>query len=277
MASSGNASRFRRRIGGAGLATAALLVATGCSARETLFIGIPEPATEEGILIEDLWEGAWVAAWPVGILVWGLMIVAIIFFARRKRNNIPEQTAYNLPLEVMYTVAPLIMIFGLFWFAARDGSEILSVDKPSDHTVNVVGFRWSWAFNYVEEDTFEIGTPQDDPMLWLPVDEPVRIDLTSPDVIHSFWVPAWLFKKDVIPGKMNSFIVTPNKEGEFVGKCAELCGVDHSRMLFDVKVVPRAEFEAHMEDLRAAGNSGQLETGRVGTSGVPGVEGRTSE
>ncbi|MCH9718302.1 MAG: cytochrome c oxidase subunit II [Actinomycetia bacterium] len=254
-----------------------MLVATGCSARETLFIGIPEPATEEGILIEDLWEGAWVAAWPVGMLVWGLMIVAIILFARRKRSGIPEQTAYNLPLEVMYTVAPLIMIFGLFWFAARDGSEILSVDKPSDHTVNVVGFRWSWAFNYVEEDTFEIGTPQDDPMLWLPVDEPVRIDLTSPDVIHSFWVPAWLFKKDVIPGKMNSFIVTPNKQGEFVGKCAELCGVDHSRMLFDVKVVPRAEFEAHMEDLRAAGNSGQLETGRVGTSGVPGVEGRTSE
>ncbi len=277
MASSGSAPRIRRRIAGAGLATAALLVATGCTARETLFIGIPEPATEEGILIEDLWEGAWVAAWPVGILVWGLMIVSIIFFARRKRNTVPEQTAYNLPLEVMYTVAPLIMIFGLFWFAARDGSEILSVDKPSDHTVNVVGFRWSWAFNYVEEDVYEIGTPQDDPMLWLPVDEPVRIDLPSPDVIHSFWVPVWLFKKDVIPGKMNSFIVTPNKEGEFVGKCAELCGVDHSRMLFDVKVVPRAEFEDHMDDLRAAGNSGQLETGRVGTSGVPGVEGRSSE
>ena len=255
----------------------ALLVATGCSARETLFIGIPEPATDEGILIEDLWEGAWAAAWPVGILVWGLMIISIIFFARRKRNEVPEQTAYNLPLEVMYTVAPLIMIFGLFWFAARDGSEILSVDKPSDHTVNVVGFRWSWAFNYVEEDVYEIGTPDDDPMLWLPVDEPVRIDLTSPDVIHSFWVPAWLFKKDVIPGKMNSFIVTPNKQGEFVGKCAELCGVDHSSMLFDVKVVPRTEFEAHMAELRKSGNTGQLETGRVGTSGVPGVEGRTSQ
>ena len=277
MAKSSSASQGRRRLGILGLGTAGLITLTGCSARETLFIGIPEPATKEGQIIEDLWEGAWVAAWPVGILVWGLMIISIIFFARRKKDEVPEQTAYNLPLEVLYTVAPLIMIFGLFWFAARDGSEILSTEKESDHSVNVVGFRWSWAFNYIEEDVYELGTPQDDPVLWLPVDEPVRIDLTSPDVIHSFWIPAWLFKKDVIPGKLNQFVVTPNKEGDFVGKCAELCGVDHSRMLFDVKVVPRAQFEEHMAELRAKGQTGQLETGRVNTSGAPGPFGVSAE
>ncbi len=262
MAKSSSASRSRRRLGILGLGTAGLITLTGCSARGTLFIGIPEPATKEGQIIEDLWEGAWVAAWPVGILVWGLMIISIIFFARRKKDEVPEQTAYNLPLEVLYTVAPLIMIFGLFWFAARDGSEILSTEKESDHSVNVVGFRWSWAFNYIEEDVYELGTPQDDPVLWLPVDEPVRIDLTSPDVI---------------PGKLNQFVVTPNKEGDFVGKCAELCGVDHSRMLFDVKVVPRAQFEEHMAELRAKGQTGQLETGRVSTSGAPGPFGVSAE
>ena len=73
----------------------------------------------------------------------------------------PEQTAYNLPIEILYTVAPLIMIFGLFWFTARDQSEILAIKNDGRHVVvNVVGFRWSWAFNYVDEDVYDIGTPR---------------------------------------------------------------------------------------------------------------------
>jgi cytochrome c oxidase subunit II len=256
-----------------GVAAATLLVTTGCSARDVLFIGLPEPATEEAEIVESLWEGAWVAAWPVGILVWGLMIVAIILYSRRNREDMPEQVRYNLPIEILYTVAPLIMIFGLFWFTARDQAEILDLSDDQAQTVNVVGFRWSWGFNYKDYDTYEVGTPQEFPTLWLPVDEKVRFELTSPDVIHSFWVPDWLFKMDVIPGKMNQFQVTPNKEGEFAGKCAELCGVDHSRMLFNVRVVPRAEFEAHMDELRKSGQSGQLETGRANQEGqVEGVK-----
>ncbi len=265
----------RRTRGWTALGVGALLLTTltGCTANEVFFIDLPEPASQEAEIVKSLWDGAWIAAWLVGLLVWGLLIFAIIAYSRRRRPDMPEQTAYNLPLEVLYTVAPLIMIFGLFWFTARDQSEILSVEDDQTHTVNVVGFRWSWAFNYVDEDVYDIGTPDEFPTLWVPVDEKVRFELTSPDVIHSFWVPQWLFKMDVIPGKLNQFEITPTQAGEFPGKCAELCGVDHSRMLFNVKVVPRAEYEAHMAQLRKDGFTGQLDTGRVNDSGMPGPEG----
>jgi cytochrome c oxidase subunit 2 len=99
--------------------------------------------------------------------------------------------------------------------------------------------------------------------MYLPKDETVRFELTSPDVIHSFWVPAFYHKMDVIPGRVNKFELTPNKLGTFAGKCTELCGADHSRMLFDVKVVSRAEYEAHIQSLRDAGQIGVLESGRT--------------
>ena len=82
--------------------------------------------------------------------------------------------------------------------------------------------------------------------------------LTARDVIHSFWVPAFLQKMDMIPGRVNRFQVTPTQEGTFKGKCAELCGAYHSQMLFNVKVVSRAEYEQHMDELRAKGQSGLL-------------------
>ena len=93
----------------------------------------------------------------------------------------------------------------------RDRLTQLS-DDP-DHTVNVVGFRWSWAFNYVDEDVYDVGTPDEFPTLYLPVNETIRFQLTSPDVIHSFWVPAFLFKMDVIPGRLNEFEMTPEQGG----------------------------------------------------------------
>lgn len=250
------------------MAGAIALSATSCSFREIAFIDLPEPATEEANTIQSLWEGAWLAAWAVGILTWGLMLWAFFAYRRRKNDDrVPEQTRYNIPIEVLYTFAPLIMIFGLFFFTARDQSEITKLTDDYDRTVQVVGFRWSWTFNYVDENAYEIGTPQEFPTLWLPVDEKVRFELTSPDVVHSFWVPDWLFKMDVIPGQQNEFEVTPNTEGEFAGKCAELCGTDHSRMLFNVKVVSREEFDDHIEELKANGQSGQLETGRVNREG----------
>ena len=104
-------------------------------------------------------------------------------------------------------------------------------------------------------------------MSQLPVDERVRFTLSSPDVIHSFWIPAMLFKLDVVPGQTNQFELTPNQIGTYAGKCAELCGVDHSRMLFNVKVVSREDYEAHVAQLKANGQSGQLETPRISTEG----------
>ncbi len=264
------ASRLTRRRSAAVIAVVvgAALLTSGCTANEAFFFDLPEPATVEAPIIQNLWNGSWIAAWAVGIFTWALMIWAAIAYRRRHRDEIPEQTQYNVPIEVLYTIVPLIMILGLFWFTARDQTEILSMENDQSQTVNVVGFRWSWAFNYLDEDVYDIGLPvgesttNEPPTLVLPVNEKIRFELTSPDVIHSFWVPNWLFKMDVIPGKTNAFEVTPDKVGTFPGRCAELCGTDHARMLFNVKVVDRSEFNQHVAALRAKGQTGFIESDR---------------
>lgn len=252
-------------------ATTIALVASGCTANEAFFFDLPTPATEEAPIIQNLWQGSWIAAWAVGAVTLILLIWAMIAYRRRNNSEVPEQTKYNVPIEMLYTIVPLVMILGLFWFTAKDQSEILTLENDQKQTVNVVGWKWSWGFNYIDEEVFESGTPDYIPTLVLPVNEKVRFELTSPDVIHSFWVPAFLFKMDVIPGKTNVFELTPNKLGTFPGKCAELCGTYHSGMLFNVKVVERPEFEAYVESLKARGNTGLLDTGRTNNDGaIPG-------
>ncbi len=234
---------------------------------------MPDAATKEGSITQNLWQGSWIAAWAVGAFTWALMLWAAVAYRRRHRDEVPEQTKYNLPIEMLYTIVPLVMILGLFWFTARDQSDILTLENDQQQTVNVVGFRWAWGFNYIDEGVYAVGMPvgagttNDPAVLVLPVNEKVRFELTSPDVIHSFWVPAFLFKMDVIPGKTNAFELTPDKVGTYAGKCAELCGVDHSRMVFTVKVVERAEFDAYIADLKAKGQTGTLDTGRTTDAG----------
>lgn len=241
---------------------AAVTLLSGCTVNEAFFFDMPEPASKEAHTILSLWNGSWLAAWGVGILTWGLMLWAAVAYRRRHKDEVPEQTTYNLPLELLYTVVPLIMILGLFWFTARDQSELLTIKNDQAQTVNVVAFRWNWGFNYLDEGVYAVGSPAQNAVLVLPVDEKVRFELTSPDVIHSFWIPDFLFKMDVIPGKTNAFELTPDKIGTYPGRCAELCGVQHSSMLFTVKVVDRAEFDAYVEQLKAQGQTGLLDTGR---------------
>jgi len=259
--------RGRRALvaGALGLVAAAAL--SGCTVNEIVFLDLPEPATVEAGIIKNLWDGSWIAAWIVGILTWGLMIWASIAYRRRHRSEVPEQTRYNLPIEILYTVLPLIMILGLFFFTARDQSEILTVSNDEDRTVEVVGFRWNWAFNYIDDEAYSVGTPAVPAELVLPVGEKVRFELVSPDVIHSFWVIDFLFKMDVIPGKTNVFELTPDKVGVYAGKCAELCGTEHARMLFTVRVVERPEYDAYIADLKARGQGGLFDTGMATDQG----------
>ncbi len=259
----------RARLGALIAIVALPVLLTGCSNDSELTrFGFPSPATKEGPTIITLWQGSWIAAGLVGILTWGLMIWAIVVYRRRDGDPVPAQTRYNVPIEIMYTIIPLIMILGLFYFTAKDQAALTKVSNDNTHTVNVQGWRWSWGFNYTDENVFDAGTPAHRPELWLPVDEKVKFVLTSPDVIHSFWVPAFLTKMDIVPGRHNTFEVTPNKIGTFAGKCAELCGVDHSRMLFDVKVVSRADYDAHIAELKAKGQVGQVDTGRSAVAGA---------
>jgi cytochrome c oxidase subunit 2 len=204
------------------------------------------------------------------VVVWALIGYACVKFRRRKDDEVPVQTRYNLPIEILYTVAPVIMVLVFFYFTVVTQNETLaeasetsgSADR-ADHTVTVVGQQWSWTFNYDKDEAldgrttvYEGGTTADRPTLYLPVNKSVEIRLNSPDVIHSFWVPAFLFKMDVIPGRDNTFSFTPTREGTFIGRCAELCGVYHSRMLFDVAVVSEADYAAHLRQLQQRGNIG---------------------
>ena len=262
-----------RKVALGALVGSAALFLSGCTADqrgEWKRIAMPVPATKQGPDMLHLWQWAWVAALAVGVLTWGLILYSVFRFRRRSEDEIPVQTRYNLPIEIFYTVAPIMMVIVFFFFTVQTQDDVLKDVKNPDNTITVVGQQWSWTFNYnydagyehfkgrsVGGDTvWETGTPADPPTLWLVKDQSVEVHLYSPDVIHSFWVPAFLFKMDVFPGRDNNFQFTPTRAGTFEGRCAELCGVYHSRMLFQVKVVDQAAYDAHLAELANEGNTG---------------------
>lgn len=247
----------------AALATLAIGASmAGCTKDEWKRGAMPAPITEGGNLTLAMWQWTWVAALIVGVLVWGLIFWAVIRYRRKQGDGLPRQTRYNIPLEIFYTVAPAIMIAVLFFFTVRDQTTLTKVSGTAANHVTVVGYQWQWTFNYRDDNTYDVGTPAELPTLWLPVNKKVEFTLLSPDVIHSFWVPEFLFHLDVVPGRKNVFEITPTSTGTFKGRCSELCGSQHARMIFDVKVVTQQEYDKHMDDLRAAGQVGTAETGR---------------
>jgi cytochrome c oxidase subunit II len=250
------------------------LSVSGCSVDEWQRVAMPEPATQEGATILQLWQGSWIAAAVVGVFTLALILWAPMAYRRRQGDPLPDQTRYNLPIEVLYTLAPLVVIATLFTFTVQSQADVVRVSGDQENTVGVIGFRWSWAFNYVEDNVYDVGSPGIPPTLVLPVGEKTQFTLQSPDVIHAFWIPAFVFKMDVIPGRVNVFEVTPDTVGTFAGKCTEFCGLDHARMLFNVRVVPRAEYEAHVADLRAKGQDGTFGTDRYRVGGA-GEEGQS--
>ena len=231
--------------------------------------------------IVGLWTTAWIILWLVGIIAWALMGWAIVVYRRRKGEiGLPEQLRYNNPIEVLFTVIPLILVIGFFAFTARDIAAIEQPTENPDVTIQVIGKQWSWDFNYVDANVYEsgiqaqfegqTGVPETLPALYLPVGKTVQIDLSSRDVIHSFWVIDFLYKKDMFPGKTNHMYFTPQVEGTYMGKCAELCGEYHSMMLFQVKVVSQAEYDTYLSSLAAKGQTGQLDSSLDRNQNLPG-------
>jgi cytochrome c oxidase subunit II len=235
-----------------------IVLTTGCQSSAFTRQGFLPPVTQQGKVILHMWQGSWIAAWSVGIVVWGGILWAVIFH-RKRGNQVPAQVRYNLPIEILYTVLPFIMVGVLFYFTARDENFVDKLPKHPQVVVNVTGFQWSWEFQYpqykvpgvhgplsVVTETGAMwnptGTVQHLPLLEIPTGETVQFNLTSIDVIHAFWIVPFEFKRDVIPGFANHFAVTAIKTGTFIGRCTELCGVYHSRMLFTVKIVKPAQF-----------------------------------
>ena len=248
-----------------------------------------QPATNRTEMVSALWVNSWIVLLAVGVITWALMLWAMVVYRRRKgQTGLPVQLRYNMPIEIFYTVVPLILVVGFFAFTARDQTILETQYEEPDVTVSAIGKQWAWDFEYADASGDEddavwsmgiqaqpdaAGNVDQDllPTLYLPVDKTVRIDLSSRDVIHSFWVIDFLYKKDLYIGKDNAWSFTPTREGTYAGKCAELCGEYHSMMLFNVKVVSEAEYEAYLDTLRDKGQTGNIQEAYDRLDNLPGT------
>ena len=258
------------------IATAMAVILAGCTQQELqgYLPGGPDVTNHTSSII-GLWVTSWIVLLVVGAIAWGLLIWATVVYRRRQgQTGLPVQLRYNLPIEVFFTIVPLLLILGFFFFTARDEAAIEKRYDDPEVTIQAFGKQWAWDFNYVDENVYYSGIqvqpdttpgaepgsidPDSLPTLYLPVGKTVEIQLESRDVIHSFWVIDFLYKKDMIPARTNYWYFIPEKEGVYRGKCAELCGEYHSLMLFEVHVVSEAEYERQMQALRDQGNVGRL-------------------
>jgi cytochrome c oxidase subunit II len=247
-------AKTARRVGLAAGALALTTVLTGCDAAEVGHFGWPgEGITPDAHRMYDLWIGSVVAALAVGFFVWGLIFWCVVRY-RRRGTELPAQTRYNMPMETLYTVVPFLVIAVLFYYTAVIQTDVVRTSKNPDVVVEVVGFKWNWQFNYRDGMTTEeqeattvastLGSSDYVPVLVLPTGKTIRVEETSKDVIHSFWVPELLFKLDVFPGNIrNVFETTIETEGAYVGRCAELCGTYHSMMNFELRAVSPEKYE----------------------------------
>lgn len=205
---------------------------------------MPAPASEQARAVADLWTQFLVAAALVGGLVWVLMTVAILRFRKRPGDDgLPSQVADSRRLELAWTIGPILIVAVLFWLTLGALGRI-DARAAGTVTVDITAFRWQWQFDYPGSGVSVAGGPDQPAVLVVPAGEPIHFVLTSADVAHSFYVPAFLFKRDAIPGRTNEFDITIDEPGSYGGQCAEFCGVFHDRMLLTVRAVTRPEYDA---------------------------------
>jgi cytochrome c oxidase subunit 2 len=198
---------------------------------------LPSQASEQARSIDWLWDLQVKAiSFLFALIVVPLLYSLVVFRRRRGDSTDAAHMEGNIRLEVTWTVLPLFAVLALAYLGAYSLGETRRVD-PQAMTVKVTGFQWSWKFEY---PVYGITTTE----LYLPVDHQVVLKMESPDVIHSFWVPEFRIKQDVVPGRVTEYRVTPNLIGKYKVRCAELCGTAHSYMESPVVVTDAAEFEA---------------------------------
>jgi cytochrome c oxidase subunit 2 len=285
---------------------ASTLLLSGCSWQDVFGLGWPTGITPEAHANRDLWVWSVIASFVVGAIVWALIFWAMIFHRKKKgATELPRQFGYNMPLELVLTVVPFLIISVLFYFTVVVQEKMLHKDPNPEVTIDVTAFQWNWKFGYQkvafhdssfnydgadaarkaamkskpegkdehgeekvgpirgqnpEDRTYlnfdkveTVGTSTEIPILVLPKGKRIEFQIASADVIHGFWVPEFLFKRDVIPNPQanhsdNIFQVTEiEKTGAFVGRCTEMCGTYHSMMNFEVRVVDPADFQKYLQ------------------------------
>lgn len=221
----------RRILGVAAIA----MLAGGC---------MPQPATEQGTRIADLYRVFLAGGVVVALLVWGLATFAVLRYRRREGDtSLPSQTPGSIRLEAIWTAVPLIAVLGLFGLTYATIDAVNARAPEAGVELHVLAFRWGWRFEYVGSAATITSTPGQTPLVVVPVGQPVHVALDSADVIHAFFVPAFLFKRDAIPGRESTFDFLVRQAGTYPGACAEFCGVFHDQMPFTIRAVSVAEFE----------------------------------
>jgi len=254
---SSHATRTKRYVRVAALIAPALLLLSGCSfnSDDISGMGFPKGVSSVNDISLSLWQGAWIAAAVVGVFTLILILWPAVFHrAKPSKGEFPKQTQYNIPIEILYTVIPFIIVAVLFYFTAIKETEIVDKTSPVKHEITVEGIQWSWQFGYPEagDKAVVTGTPAQPPTLYLPQGEKVRFTLTANDVVHGFWIPAFMIQMQNLPGEINHLQFTANKLGEFPGRCNILCGRNHTQMIFKVKVVTPENYQKYLDSLKAS-------------------------
>ncbi len=219
---------------------------------------ILQPASLQAEDLRGVWVIFFATAMVVAAFVYALIFYSLLRWRDRGQGKMPPQFKQNAPLEIIGVIIPLLIVVGLFYITYVREVSNDAVHANPYATVDIKAFRWSWTFSYPGHHVSITGTPQSPPELVLPANKLTQINLYSADIDHSFWIPAFLFKRDALPGFPNHFDLTPNKIGVYPGNCSEFCGLDHALMTFTVRVVPAADFERWLSRRASSSSSGAL-------------------
>jgi cytochrome c oxidase subunit 2 len=235
----------------------------------------PSPVTVTGQDTEGIYRIVFTIAAIIFLLVEGLILFAVLRY-RRTDDELPVQTHGNLIAEAAWTIIPAIIVVSLFFLSINVQNKVEARSPNPDVTIDVVGFQWQWTVAYgcpasyatdttvqpADECEFAItGLGSEGPDIHVPVGQTVHFRLHAADVIHAFYVPEFLYKKDVIPGRVNAFDVIVEQPGTYSGQCAELCGLSHADMYFTLTAEDRGAYDTWY--------AGQVEAARATPTPAP--------
>jgi cytochrome c oxidase subunit 2 len=197
------------------------------------------PASEAARQVQGVYKTMTVWILAIFVVVEGLLVWMVLRYRRKPgQEGVPEQIHGNTPLEIGWTLVPLVIVIALAFPTLRTTCALARPAAPDALSIKVTGKQWWWEVEYPEQG---IVTANE---IHVPLGRMVNLDLSSDNVIHSFWVPRLSGKRDLVPGRGQTIWFTPEQPGWYEGQCAELCGASHSNMRFRVKVDTAEEFAA---------------------------------
>lgn len=189
-----------------------------------------------------LWQWFSVGAVIIGGFTFLLIVWSVLRY-RRKGDNIPKQSQYHIPLELLYTIIPVIIVGVLFWGTVVVENKVVAM-PTTNVKIHVNAFKWGWGFTYPGKNAVVVGNTTQEPTMVMPVGTDVAVTITSTDVMHGFYIPQFNFSRYALPGVVNEVTFHAVKTGTFTGQCSQLCGLYHSLMYFKVKVVTVKQYAA---------------------------------